>query len=83
VQFIWRRYARSGYAPTWLYSAFALGFVALFAWAIATADWVVAAIALLMAVAAFAGGRFMQRLRVAKEASSRDLLGAEGKPNEQ
>ena len=69
MHFIWRRYARSGYAPPWYYALFAAGFVALAGWAVATGDWLIAAIAVVMALVAVAATRFTPRLRTAREES--------------
>ncbi len=71
MQLLWKRYARSGYAPGWFYILAAAAFVALAVWAVVEHDWVVAAIAVGMAVAAFAGGRMMRRLVEGLAESSR------------
>lgn len=71
MQLLWKRYARSGYAPGWFYTIAAAAFVALAVWAVVERDWVVAAIAVVMVVAAFAGGRIMRRLVEGLAESSR------------
>lgn len=71
MQLLWKRYARSGYAPGWFYTIAAAAFVALAVWAVVERDWVVAAIAVVMVVAAFAGGRMMRRLVEGLAESSR------------
>jgi hypothetical protein len=73
---IWRRYARSGYAPPWYYAAFAIGFVALAGWAVIASDWLVAACASAAALASMAATRFIPRLRAAKLASERRMMEA-------
>ena len=77
MQFIWRRYSRSGYAPPLFYIAVAIGFCALGAWAIVESEWVVAAIAIVMAPATIAGSRVMRRLNEAETASRAELAAAE------
>jgi predicted lysophospholipase L1 biosynthesis ABC-type transport system permease subunit len=72
---MWKRYARSGYAPRWFYVLAAAAFVALAAWAMVEGDWIVAAIAAVMVVAAFAGGRVMRRLGEGLAESSRRVPG--------
>jgi hypothetical protein len=70
MQFIWRRYARSGYAPTWFYAFAAAGFCALIAWAAAARDWLVLVLAVVMLPVCVIGGLAMQRLRTALTAST-------------
>jgi uncharacterized membrane protein YfcA len=53
------------------YTIAAAAFVALAVWAVIERDWVVAAIAVVMVVAAFAGGRIMRRLVEGLAESSR------------
>ncbi len=69
MQFLWQRYARSGYAPWWFYAAIGMGFAALGAWAAVRGDWVVLAAALIMVPVTVAGARVMRRLHEAAEAS--------------
>ncbi|HYM14102.1 MAG TPA: hypothetical protein VEZ14_00900 [Dehalococcoidia bacterium] len=73
MHLLWRRYARSGYAPGWLYLLFAAGFAGLAAWGIVRGDWLVAAVAAAMLPVTLGGSRLMQRLRAASEASRRAL----------
>ena len=58
MHLLWRRYARSGYAPAWFYALMAAGFVALAVWAIVARDWLIA------------GSRVMRRLGEAVAAST-------------
>ena len=44
------RYSRSGYPSIWFIRALALAFVALTVWAVVRGDWLVFALALVMAV---------------------------------
>jgi len=66
MHLLWRRYSRSGVAPTWFYSVLALGFAAIVVWAIVARDWLVAVIAALM-IAAALGARQLARLIVRNE----------------
>jgi hypothetical protein len=50
-----RRYNRAGAARPWFYAAAAAGFGTLFVWAAIAGDWLVAALALLMAPVTVAG----------------------------
>jgi hypothetical protein len=76
MQFVWRRYARSGYAPSLFYYAIAIGFIGLAVWAAARGDWVVMVLAILMAPATYAGSRVMRRLNEAQEISRREIAAA-------
>lgn len=78
MQFLWRRYARSGYAPPWFYALIALGFVVLATWGAFKRDWTTMAIALVMVGVTVAGSRVMRRLSAAVEASRRRVE-ADGK----
>lgn len=76
MQFIWKRYSRSGYAPPLFYVAIALGFVALAVWALVQTNWIVAALAIAMVPVTIAGSRVMQRLSVAEAASRAEAAAA-------
>lgn len=76
MQFIWRRYSRSGYAPPLFYIAVAIGFVALAVWGAVQGDWLVMALALAMVPATYAGARVMRRLGEAEAASRREIAAA-------
>lgn len=73
MHLLWKRYARSGYAPPLLYAAVALAFGALAVWAAAQRDWLVMTIALVMIAVTLAGSRLMRRLNDAAMASRRAL----------
>ncbi len=73
MQFLWRRYARSGYAPPWFYVLVAIGFFALAIWGAIQSDWPIMAIAIVMIPVTIAGSRLMQRLNIAAAASRREL----------
>jgi hypothetical protein len=73
MQFLWRRYARSGYAPPWFYLLAAIGFLALAIWGAVQNDWLIMAIAIVMIPVTIAGSRLMQRLSIAADASRREL----------
>jgi len=75
MHLLWKRYARSGYAPAWFYGLLGAGFVALATWALVRGDWLVAAIAAVMLPATVGGARLMRRLNEASEASRRALDG--------
>jgi hypothetical protein len=74
MQFVWRRYARSGYAPPLFYYAVMIGFIGLAVWAAVRGDWVVMALAIVMAPATYAGSRLMRRLSEAQEISRREIV---------
>ena len=69
MQILIRRYTRSGYGPRWFHMALAIGFAAMAAWAFVEQDWIVGAIALVMAPLTIAGARIMRRLSDAARAS--------------
>ncbi|MEX2247126.1 MAG: hypothetical protein WEC75_10610 [Dehalococcoidia bacterium] len=69
MHLLWRRYTRSGHAPSWFYVAMALAFAALAAWALVRTDWLVAVVATIMVVATLGGSRLMRRLRQAHDVS--------------
>lgn len=71
MHLLWRRYARSGYAPAWFYALIGSAFVSLVAWALFERDWLIAAIAGVMVLVTAAGGAAMARMRDAYEPSSR------------
>lgn len=71
MHLLWRRYARSGYAPAWLYALIGSAFVSLVAWALFERDWLVAAIAGVMVAVTAGGGVAMGRMRDAYESASR------------
>ncbi len=73
MHLLWKRYARSGYAPPWFYALMVVGFAALLVWAIATQDWLVAALALVMVPVTVAGSRLMRRMGAAEAESKRAL----------
>jgi hypothetical protein len=77
-----RRYTRSGYAPPWFYAAATIGFAAMAVWAIAQADWIVAAIATAMIPATFFGARVMRQLRDSAAASRREVAEMERRRDE-
>lgn len=63
MHLIWRRYSRSGAAPSWFYAAMALGFAAVAIWAIVARDWLVMALALAMIGVTTIGARIMRSIR--------------------
>lgn len=71
MHILWRRYARSGYAPVWFYALAGSAFASLVAWALFERDWLIAAIAGAMVLVTVAGGVAMGRMRDAYESSSR------------
>lgn len=71
MHLLWRRYARSGYAPAWFYALIGSAFVSLVAWALLERDWLIAAIAGVMVLVTVVGGVAMGRMRDAYESSSR------------
>jgi hypothetical protein len=73
MQFLWRRYARSGYAPPWFYIVLTLGFLGLAVWSGVRGDWPIMAIALVMIPVTIGGSRIMRRLNVAADASRREV----------
>ena len=62
MHLLWRRYSRSGYAPSIFYWLMAAGFAALAGWGAVRGDWLVAAIALAMAPVTYVGARVMRML---------------------
>jgi uncharacterized membrane protein len=62
VHLIWRRYSRSGYAPPAFYIVMALGFMALAIFSGMRGNWLITAIAVVMAGVTLAGSRVMRRL---------------------
>jgi hypothetical protein len=75
MHLLWKRYSRSGYAPSWFYALLAAGFVALAAWAMVRGDWLITALAGVMFVVTPAGSRAMRRLKAAEDASTRAAQG--------
>ncbi len=73
MHLIWKRYSRSGYAPTWFYALLGSGFVSITIWALAQRDWIVAAIAALMVPVTIGGSVLMRHLREASAASQRSI----------
>jgi hypothetical protein len=73
MHLIWKRYTRSGSAPTWFYALIGSGFVALAIWGLAQRDWIVAAIAAVMVPVTIGGSVLMRRLREASVASQRSI----------
>lgn len=61
MHLLWKRYSRSGMAPTWFYALLALGFVALAVWGAVEQNWIVMIVALAMAPIAIVGSRFIRR----------------------
>jgi hypothetical protein len=82
VNLLFRRYMRSGYAPPWFYIAAVIGFAAMAIWGVVQADWIVAAIAVAMIPATFAGARIMRQLRESAAASRREVAELERQRNE-
>ncbi len=72
MQFIWRRYAKSGYGPPWFSVVMAAAFSCLTAWAIVERDWLTAGIASAMVFVAAAGVPLVRRLRASLEASDQE-----------
>ena len=70
MHLIYRRYSRSGYAPSVFYIVMALGFAALAVFALVRADWLIAGIAAAMVAATAVGARVMRRLSQASAESS-------------
>lgn len=62
MHLIWRRYSRSGYAPPAFYIVMAIGFIALAIFSGMRGSWLIAVIAMVMAVVTLAGSRVMRRL---------------------
>ena len=77
MHLLWKRYARSGYAPSLLYVIIAAAFAALGVWAITERDWLVTAIAVAMVAVTLAGSRIMRRLSEATAASRRAFIDAQ------
>jgi hypothetical protein len=75
MHYVWRRYAKSGYAPPWFYGAIAAGFAALCVWAIVRQDWVVAVIAAAMLPLAIGGSMLMRRFSTALDADDARFAG--------
>ncbi len=73
MNLLWRRYLRSGYAPSWFYVLVGVGFVAIAVWAVTQRDWIVMALALAMIPVTIGGGRVMGQLN-ASAAESRRVL---------
>lgn len=71
MHLIWKRYAKSGYAPGWFYIIAAIAFVVVAIWGAVELDWIVAFVAIAMACTAIAGGRLMRRLSDGLAESSR------------
>ncbi len=63
MNYLLRRYSRSGAAPPWFYLTMALGFAALAVWAIVARDWLVMALALAMIGVTAIGARIMRSMR--------------------
>lgn len=82
MQFVWRRYARSGYAPPLFYYVAAAAFIGLAAWAGIQGDWTVMALAIVMAPVTYAGSRVMRRLRDAERTSRDEIARAAAKAAE-
>lgn len=84
MHLIWRRYSRSGYAPSWFYVVAAVGFAALAVWAAVRGDWLVAAIALVMIGAAVAARSVSRRLAEAADESRRNVAaGKDGRDGQE
>jgi hypothetical protein len=73
MHLIWKRYTRSGYAPTWFYALIGSGFVSLAIWGFTQRDWAVATIAAVMVPVTIGGSVLMRRLREAAAASQRSI----------
>jgi hypothetical protein len=82
MQFVWRRYSRSGYAPPLFYVVIALGFVALAVYGAVQGDWLVMALAVVMVPVTYAGSRVMRRLGEAETASRRQIAAEAAKKDE-
>ena len=63
MNFLWKRYSRSGSAPPWYYGLMAVAFIAVAIWAGAQRDWLVMAIAIAMVGITAGGARIMRSLR--------------------
>ncbi|MBI5288681.1 MAG: hypothetical protein HY873_06880 [Chloroflexi bacterium] len=72
MQFVWRRYAKSGYGPPWFSMVMAIAFAGLTVWAIVARDWLTAGIAAVMVIVAAAGVPLMRRLRARLDAAERE-----------
>jgi hypothetical protein len=71
MHLLMRRYSRSGYASRWFLRALAAGFVALAAWAAVRGDWLVLALAIVMAAVALAAVPLARRLAEGLRESNR------------
>jgi hypothetical protein len=80
MMILWRRYARSGGAPVWLYAVMAVGFTGLAAWGAVRGDWLVAAIAAVMVPATYGAQRVMRRVRAGATAPSTNVPEADRLP---
>lgn len=77
MHLIWKRYSRSGAAPTWFYGAIAGAFAGLIVWGIVASNWLVAGIAAVMVLVTLAGARVMRRAALSLEASKRAIAAQE------
>ena len=73
MQFLWKRYTRSGYASPWFYALLGSAFVSLTVLAIVRRDWLIAVLAFVMVLVTVAGSRVMRRLGEAAQASQRAI----------
>ena len=73
MHLLWKRYSRSGYASAWFLRALAVAFVALAVWAGVRGEWLVLALALVMAPIALAAVPVTRRLSEGLRASQRSI----------
>ena len=79
MQFVWRRYAKSGYGPPWFSVVMAIAFAGLTVSAIVARDWLTAGIAAAMVVVAAAGVPLIRRLRKGLEAAEEERRRGQGR----
>jgi hypothetical protein len=73
MRLLMQRYNRSGYAAPWFLYAAAAGFVALAIWAAIRGDWLVTALAIVMAAVVVALVPVTRRLTSAMRASQQEI----------
>jgi hypothetical protein len=73
MHLLWKRYSRSGYASAWFLRALAVAFVSLGIWAGTRGDWLVLALALVMAPLTLAAVPLTRRLSEGLHASQQNM----------
>ena len=68
MHMLWRRYARSGRAPSWFYAILGSGFVSLLILALFEQEWLAAALAFIMAGVTVVAGLLLPRFTAGLDA---------------